>query len=155
MNPKKRIFLFYCAFAPFVAMAFCCHLSAFLGIVDDDAFSSLLFWTVLFTMPLSAWLAANAGSLALGCVVVELATLSLGTSYMPIAFRPITVMPVMGMSGVVLLLILDTYRPKAREQMPKVLSEEPLRCVDYARLGLPLESGVFPDTGIGFPEDES
>lgn len=153
MNPKKRIFLFYCTFAPFVSMAMCCHLSSFFGIVDDDSFTKFLFWTTLCTTPLSAWLAVNAGSLALGCVVVELATLALGTAYMPIAFRPITLMPVLGMSGVVLLLILDTYRPKVARP-PHVMSEEPRRCIDYARLGLPLESGIFPDTGVGFPEDE-
>ncbi len=105
----KRMFLWYCAFAPFIAMAMACQ-TADLVTTNDEEMNHFLFAVMLMTAPMSLWLAVSAIRPAYGISVIDIYCVALGLSFFPQTMQPIAVMLLMIGSGLLLLLISDAVK---------------------------------------------
>ena len=104
---KKRLFMWYAAFAPFVAIALSC-LTA--DLVGEDDLTQLMLAALFCTMPLSIWLVVNVGNPVLGFLLGDIHTSVLVIPFLPNTTQLVAVEVLLAGSGLLLLLVLDADR---------------------------------------------
>jgi hypothetical protein len=151
---KKRLFLWYAAFAPFIAIALTCQFFD----SNDEKFDKIMFISILMTMPLSCWLVWNAGGLAVASVITEIHTLNLTLTYLEHSLQPYALMVLLISNGYAFLYVLDANNPKIKKEeaaaeaiqlIRGALMDQHWNCGDYGRAGMTLDdtldSRVYPD----------